>query len=160
MSVISWKTTSEWETEWRITLYQVTKYFPRAHQNWRNTSGYQPWTRSLWRDRCRVVTMQWLQCQLQCSRSVGSDSLRPHEPQHTRPPCPSPTPRVYPNSCPSSRWCHPTISSCVFPSPPALNLSQHQDLFKSVSSSHEVAKVLDFQVQQQSFQWTPRTDLL
>ena len=45
-----------------------------------------------------------------------SDSLRPHESQHTRPPCPSPTPRVYPNSCPSSRWCHPAISSSVIPS--------------------------------------------
>ena len=42
-----------------------------------------------------------------------SDSLRPHESQHARPPCPSPTPRVYPNSCPSSRWCHPAISSSV-----------------------------------------------
>ena len=47
-----------------------------------------------------------------------------------------------------------------FPSPPALNLSQHQGLFKWVSSSHELAKVLEFQLQHQSFQWTPRTDLL
>ena len=44
-----------------------------------------------------------------------SDSLRPHESQHTRPPCPSPTPGVHPNSCPSSRWCHPAISSTVIP---------------------------------------------
>ena len=44
-----------------------------------------------------------------------SDSLRPHESQHARPPCPSPTPGVYPNSCPSSRWCHPAISSSVIP---------------------------------------------
>ena len=42
-----------------------------------------------------------------------SDSLWPHEPQHARPPCPSPTPGVHPNSCPLSRWCHPTISSSV-----------------------------------------------
>ena len=49
---------------------------------------------------------------VQFSRSVVSNSLWPHESQHTRPPCPSPTPRVYPNLCPSSRWCHPTISSC------------------------------------------------
>ena len=49
------------------------------------------------------------------SRSVVFDSLWPHEPQHTRPRCPSPTPRAYPNSCPSSRWCHPTISSSVVP---------------------------------------------
>ena len=52
---------------------------------------------------------------IQFSLSVMSDSLRPHELQHTRPPCPSPTPRVYSNSCPSSRWCHPTISSSVIP---------------------------------------------
>ena len=44
-----------------------------------------------------------------------SDSLRPHESQHTRPPCPSPPPGVHPNSCPSSRWCHPVISSSVIP---------------------------------------------
>ena len=44
-----------------------------------------------------------------------SNSLRPHETQHARPPCPSPTPGVYPNSCPLSRWCHPTISSSVVP---------------------------------------------
>ena len=42
-------------------------------------------------------------------------TLRPHESQHTRPPCPSPTPRVYSNSCPSSRWCHPAISSSLVP---------------------------------------------
>ena len=51
---------------------------------------------------------------------------------------------------------HPLLS----PSPPALNLFQHQDLFKWVSSSHQVAKVLEFQLQHQAFQWTPKTDLL
>ena len=49
---------------------------------------------------------------VQFSRSVVSDSLRSHESQHARPPCPSPAPRAYPNSCPSSQWCHPAISSC------------------------------------------------
>ena len=52
---------------------------------------------------------------VQFSLSVMSDSLRPHEPQHTRLPCQSPTPRVHPNPCPLSRWCHPTISSSVVP---------------------------------------------
>ena len=52
---------------------------------------------------------------VQSCHSVMSDSLRLHEPQHARPPCPSPTPGVHPNSCPSSRWCHPTISSSVIP---------------------------------------------
>ena len=52
---------------------------------------------------------------VQFSHSVVSDSLRPHESQHTRPPCPSPTPEVHSNSRPSSRWCHPAISSSVVP---------------------------------------------
>ena len=161
-----------------------------------------------------------------------SDSLQPHELQHTRPPCPSPTPRFHPNPCPSSWWCHPAISSSVVhfscpqsfpalvsfpmsqlfawggqsigvsastysvqlssvsqscptlcdsmnhsmpglpvhhqlpeftqthvhwvgdaiqpshpllsPSPPSFNLSQHQGLFQWLSSSHQVAKVLEF----------------
>ena len=55
---------------------------------------------------------------VQFGHSVVSDSLWPHEPQHARPPCPSPTPRVYPKSCPLSRWCHPTISSSVVPFSP------------------------------------------
>ena len=57
---------------------------------------------------CRFSSVQF-------SRSIVSDSLQPHEPQHARPPCPSPTPRVHPNPCPSSQWCHPTISSFVVP---------------------------------------------
>ena len=52
---------------------------------------------------------------VQFSRSVMSDSLRPHESQQARPPCPSPTPGVYSNSCPLSRWCHPAISPSVIP---------------------------------------------
>ena len=52
---------------------------------------------------------------VQFSRSVLSNSLQPLEPQHAWPPCPPPTPRVYPNSCPLSQWCHPTIASSVMP---------------------------------------------
>ena len=52
---------------------------------------------------------------VQFSRSVVSDSLRPRESQHARPPCSSPVPRAYSHSCPSSRWCHPAISSSVVP---------------------------------------------
>ena len=97
---------------------------------------------------------------VQFSCSVVSDSLWHHESQHPRPPCPSPTPRVHLNPRPLSQWWHPTISSSVSTSPPAVNLTQHQGLFKWVSSSHQVAKVLEFQLQHQSFQWTLRTDLL
>ena len=96
---------------------------------------------------------------VQFSRSVVSDSLWPHELQHARPPYPSPIPEVYLNSCPCNRWCHPTISSSVVTFFSFLNLSQNQGLFKWVSSLHQVAKVLEFQLQHQSFQWTTRTDL-
>ena len=89
-----------------------------------------------------------------------SNSLWPHELQHAKPPCPSPTPAVYSNSCPSSQWCHQPSHPLSSPSPPAPNPSHHWGLFQSVNSSHEVAKVLNFQLQHKSFQWTPRTDLL
>ena len=65
---------------------------------------------------------------VQFSCSVMSDPLRPHEPQHARPPCPPPTPRVHPNPCPLSRWGHPTVSSSVVPFS-SLNLFQHRYLF-------------------------------
>ena len=74
---------------------------------------------------------------VQCSRSVMSNSLQSHGLQHARPPCPSPIPGVYPNSCPLSRWCHPTISSSVVPfsshlqSFPASGSFQMSQLFTS-----------------------------
>ena len=97
---------------------------------------------------------------VQFGRSVISDSLQPHGLQHIRLHCPSPTPRVYSNSYPLSRWCHPTISSSVVPfssypqSFPASWSFQMSQLFASGG------QVLEFQLQHQFFQWTPRTDLL
>ena len=96
---------------------------------------------------------------VQFSHSVVSDSLRPHGLQHARPPCPSPTPGVYSNSCPLSQWCHPTISSSVFPFSSSLQSFLASGLFKWVSSSNQVAKVLVFQLQHQSFQWIFRISL-
>ena len=84
------------------------------------------------------------QCTGQFSRSVVSDSLRPHKLQHAGPPCPSPTPGACSDSCPfvgdATQPSHPLSS----PSPPAFNLSQHQGLFKWVSSLHQVAKYWSF----------------
>ena len=102
----------------------------------------------------------YYQLSVQLSCSIMSNSLQPHGLQCTRPPCPSPTPGVYSNSCPLCWWCHPTISSLSSPSPPAFNLSQHQGFFKRVSFSHRVAKVLEFQFQHQSFQWIFRNNFL
>ena len=78
---------------------------------------------------------------VQLSRSVVSNSLQPHELQHARPPCPSPSPGVYPNSCPLSQWYHPTISSSVVPfsshlqSFPASGSFQMSQLFTSDGQS-------------------------
>ena len=86
----------------------------------------------------------WLSS-VQFSHSVVSDSLQPHEPQHARPPCPSPTPRVHPNLCPLSQWCHPAISSSVIPffsclqSFPASRSFQMSQLFASGGQSIRVS---------------------
>jgi len=78
---------------------------------------------------------------IQFSCSVVFDSLWPHEPKHARPSCPSPTPGVHPNTCPSSWWCHPTISSSVVPfsscpqSFPASGSFQMSQLFASGGQS-------------------------
>ena len=66
-----------------------------------------------WVPKRRLSSVQF--SSVQFSHSVVSDSLRPHESQHARPPCPSQIPGVYSNSCPSSQWCHPAISSSVVP---------------------------------------------
>ena len=92
-----------------------------------------------WWEKRIVVLVQFFSC------SVVSDSLRPHGLQHTRPPCPSSTPKVYSNSCPLSWWCHPTISSSVVPffscpqSFPASGSFQMSQFFPSGSQSIEVS---------------------
>ena len=89
--------------------------------------------------------IRWHISLVQFSRSVMSDSLWPHEPQYARPPCPSPTPRVHPNPCPLSQWCHPTISSSVVPfsscpqSFPALGSFQKSQFFASGGQSTGVS---------------------
>ena len=91
-----------------------------------------------------VCILQLFLHSIQFSFSVVSDSSRPHESQHARPPCPSPTPGAYSNPCPLSRWCHPTISSSVVPfssCPQSFSASwsfQMSQLFTSVSASTSV----------------------
>ena len=101
-----------------------------------------------------VIDWWWLELS-QFSHSVVSSSLWPHGLQHTRLTCPSLTRGACSNSCPSIQPTNPLSS----PSPPAFSLSQHQGLFQWVSSSHQVAKKLEFQLLHQSFQciqdWFP-----
>ena len=132
--------------------------------SWWNFWGW--WIRSLfwlWLQFLGVCmsVQYYLVVHFQFSCSVMSDSLWPPESQHATPPCPSPAPRVYSNSCPSSRWYHPAILSSVVPfsscpqSLPASGYFPMSQLFVWGGQSN-----WSFQLQYQSFQWTPRTDLL
>ena len=97
---------------------------------------------------------------VQLSRSVMSDSLRPHGLQHARPPCHHQLPELAQIHV---HWVGDAVQPShplSFSSPPAFNLSQHQGLFQWVSSSYQVAKVLEFQLQHQSFQWIFRVYFL
>ena len=75
-----------------------------------------------WMQSCRNSKKRQEVLQFSSLHPLSNVSLWPHEPQHCRPPCPSPTARVHPNPCPLSRWCHPTVSSSVIPFSP-FNLS-------------------------------------
>ena len=102
---------------------------------------------------------------VQFSRSVVSDSLRPHELQHTRPPCPSPSPRVHTDSRPSSQWCHPAISSPVIPfsscpqSLPASESFPMCQLFAWGGQSTGVSALASF-LPKKSQSWYPSQELL
>ena len=87
------------------------------------------------------------------SHSVMPDSLWLHGLQHTRFPCPSPSPGACSNSCPWSQWCHPTISSSVIPFSSCLQSFPSSGSFPMSQLPHQVDKVLELQFQHQSFQW-------
>ena len=134
---------------------------------------------SLTTEHCKIKTTMWYShttlmknkllfftnyiLSVQFSRSVVSNSLHPHESQHARPPCLSPTPRVYSNSCPWSRWCHPAISSSLVPfsycpqSLPASGSNTKTQLFTWSGQSTGVwasASVLPINTQEWSSGWT------
>ena len=87
-----------------------------------------------------------------CPVAISCPTLQTHGLQHARLPCPSLSPRVCWNSCLLSQWCHPTISPSVVPFSSRLQSFPASGLFQWISS-HQVAKVLEFQLQHQSFQW-------
>ena len=116
-------------------------------------------TRRLWPQWIKTKTRS-LQHHVLFSHSVVYNSLWPHELQYVKPPCPSLTPRVTQTHV---HWVGDAIQpshSLLSPSPLALNLSQHQGLFQWVGSSHQMAKVLEVQLQHQSFQWIFKVDFL
>ena len=138
---------------WRATVHGVTKSQTRLSDFTLTSFIYMKCVRWLFR-----VTLSSSVSQI--SRSVMSDSLRPHELQHTRPPCPSPTPGVHPKSCPSSRWCHPAVSSSVVPfsfcpqSLPASGSFPMSQLFASGGQSIGVSALASF-LPKNTQDWSP-----
>ena len=106
-----------WDSSWSRTQYSSTNiwlhFSPACVWEWVNFASRPPGFRHSKRRKHFTSPPQF--SSIQFSRSVVSDSLRPHESQHARPPCPSPTPDVCSDSCPWSQWCHPAISSSVVP---------------------------------------------
>ena len=116
--------------------------------------------KSVWRQDTLILFHVQVTIPVQFSRSVISDSLQPHGLQQARLSCPSPTARACSNSCPLSRWCHPTISSSVVPLSSCLQSFPASGSFPKSQFFHQVAKVLELQFQHQSLQWIFRTDFL
>ena len=119
----------------------------------------------LFHDICKsnhyVVHLKFMKSVSQFSHSVMSDSLWLHGLQHTRLPCQSPSPGACSNSCPLRQWCHPTISFSVVPFSSCLQSCAVIRVFSNESVFlYQVAKVLELQLQHQSFQWIFRTDFL
>ena len=108
----------------------------------------------------KVLVSKPLMCSVQFSCSVVSNSLQPHESQHTRLPCPSSSPGVHPDSCPSSQWCHPGISSSIIPfsscpqSLPASESFPMSQLFAWGSQSTGVSDLASF-LPKNTQDWTP-----
>ena len=132
-----WRGTGESEEEWNSLLMKVKDESEKAD-----------------------LKLNIKKAKIMASGPISSDSLRPYGLQHPRPPYPSPTPGVYSNSCPLNWWCHPNISSSVTPFSSRLQSFPASGSFPRSQFFTSGAKVLEFQLQHQSFQWIFRTDFL
>ena len=140
----------------------VLKMLPETHQGilvfWALAAWISCQQKLYFSSHHNAMSVDWLYyVQVQFSCSALFDYLWPHGLQHAGFLCPSPTPRVYSNSCPLNLWYH-LILCC--PLLPPSSIFPASGSFQRVSSSHHVAKILEFQLQHQSFQWVFRTDLL
>ena len=124
-----------------------------------SSSLWAPWTAAQQVPLSMEFSRQEYWSWVQFSHLLVSNSLQPHELQHARPPCSSPTPGDHSNPCPLSWWYHPNISSSVIPfsCPQSFPTSGS---FPMCQLSTSRARVLELQLQHQSLQWIPRTDLL
>ena len=106
-----WEYQTTLPDSWETCMQIKKQYLEPDMEKWTSSKLGKEYIKVVYRHPVYLTYMQ----SVHFSCSVVSDSLRPHEPQHARPPCPSPAPGVHLNPCPLSRWCHPTISSSVIP---------------------------------------------
>ena len=155
-----------------VKIYYILRQFDLIWTEWNhklkavlwNNFFYEKWKSIFWMEKYifNLEALHMWTNSVKFSHSVVSDSLRAHEPQHTRPPCPSPTPGVYPHPCPSSRWSHPTISCSVvpfsscpqsFPASGCLKMSalrirwpKYWSFSFSISPSNEYSRLISFKI--------------
>ena len=141
---------------WHNTQASWFPFYDSNNQSWCSTiAHHRPY---LWSGMRVNIIRHFSSVQFSCS--VMSDSSQPHESQHARPPCPSPTPGVHSNSCPPSQWCHPAISSFVVPfssCPQSLTASGSfpmSQLFASGGQSTGVSALASF-LPKNTQGWTP-----
>ena len=139
-----------------LAVFLLVYFYASATQCWLLPICNKVWNQKVWflhfclsfSKSFRVFTVSidsiWILSSVQFSPSVVSDSLQPHESQHARPPCPSPTPGVYSNSCPWSQWCHPAISSSVIPSSSCLQSPPSIRVFSNESTLRMRIRVFFF----------------
>ena len=145
-----WDIKHYFQIPWRRKWQPTPLFLPGESHGQRSLVGYGPWgckelDTTEWLTHFRFISDMFCISD-QISRSVVSDSLQPHESQHARPPSPSPTPGVHWDSRPSSQWCHLAISSSVIPFSSCPQSLPASESFPMSQSSHEVAKVLEFQL--------------
>ena len=156
MQSLAWDTKAERNL---LPIFKKSKSFESKYFSWFSS----PFNSYMKRVGVTSVSKYTKMASVQFSCSVMSDSLRPHESQHARPPCPSPTPRVHSDSCPLSQWCHPAISPSVVPfssCPQSLPASQSfpmGQLFASGSQSTGVSTLASF-LPKKSQDWSPSMD--
>ena len=128
---------------WRRKWQPTPVFLPGKSHGWRSLVGYSPWGHK------ESDTTERLHFHFQ----VMCDSIWPHGLLHIRLLCPPLSPRLCSDSCPLSWWCYLTILFSTAPCPFAFTLSHHQGLFQWVGSLHQMAKVLELQLQRPSFRW-------
>ena len=154
-----WNYQTTWPASWEICMQVKKQQLTQDMEQQTGSKSGKEYVKAVY---CHPANLTYMQSSVQFSSVAQSDSLGPHGLQHTRLPCPLPTPGACSNSCQLSQWCHPTISSSVFPFSSCLQSFPASGSFPTSQFFSSSGQVLSHQVkfQHHSFQWIFRTDFL